>query len=375
MTELYIGLMSGTSLDGADGVLVDFSSFNANQTVQVLAHCHVSFAPQLTAELLALNTVADNELHRAALAGNALARVYADVVESLLRSCEASRDAVLAIGAHGQTVRHRPGDFDGTGYSLQLNNPALLAELCGINVVADFRARDIAAAGQGAPLVCAFHRALFGASALNVGVLNLGGISNLTALLSSGQTLGLDCGPGNLLMNAWCIEHTGDAFDEGGQWAASGQVVPVLLQSMLNDAYFERPAPKSTGRDRFNTKWLRKHLECAGTAASAPVNVQATLAELTAACCANALLQYVPNAHELLVCGGGAFNHHVMQRLSARLPTVPVRATDECGLPAVQVEACAFAWLARAFQLREPGNLSDVTGAKGPRVLGALYPA
>ncbi len=370
MTALYIGLMSGTSLDGADGVLVDF----AEPGLKVLAHRYSSFTPELASELLALNTPGSNELHRAALAGNALARVYAEVVDALLDAGGLPREQVLAIGAHGQTVRHRPQEFDGTGYTLQLNNPALLAELSGIDVVADLRSRDVAAGGQGAPLVPAFHRAVFGHPGEAAGVLNVGGISNLTALQVDGSTTGFDCGPGNALMDHWCVTHTGRAFDDGGDWAASGQVIEALLQDMLTDPYFALAAPKSTGRDRFHPDWLRAKLQGAPSSASA-ADVQATLAELTAACCATDFRHYAAGARELLVCGGGAFNRHLMRRLAARLPGVTVRPTDERGLPAMQVEACAFAWLARAFCTREPASLASVTGARGARVLGALYPA
>ena len=370
MTALYIGLMSGTSLDGADGVLADFAA----PGLKVLAHRHATFTPELTAELLALNTAGANELHRAALAGNAVARLYAEVIEALLDAGGVAREQVLAVGAHGQTVRHRPQEFDGTGYTLQLNNPALLAELSGIDVVADLRSRDVAAGGQGAPLVPAFHRAVFGHPGAAAGVLNIGGISNLTVLLADGSTIGFDCGPGNALMDHWCKTHTGRSFDDGGTWAASGRVIEPLLQDMLADPYFALAAPKSTGRDRFHPDWLKARLQGSPSSASA-ADVQATLAELTAAACANDFRHCAAGAHELLVCGGGAFNRHLMRRLAARLPGVPVRPTDERGLPAMQVEACAFAWLAQALRAREPASLASVTGARGARVLGALYPA
>lgn len=373
MTQLYIGLMSGTSLDGADGVLVDFSPPDGG-TLRVLSHQSRPFAPGLASELLALNTPGNNELHRAALAANALVRVYAEVIAALLESSGVAREHVVAVGAHGQTVRHRPQEFDATGYTLQLNSPALLAELGGIDVVADLRSRDVAAGGQGAPLVPAFHRAAFGRLGQTIGVLNIGGISNLTALRADGSTIGFDCGPGNALMDHWCQTHTGRAFDDGGAWAASGQVHEPLLCSMLADPYFALPAPKSTGRDRFHPSWLSAQLQtCAHPVP--PADVQATLAELTATCCANDMVRSATGARELLVCGGGAFNRHLMQRLAASLPGIAVRPSDERGLPAMQVEACAFAWLARAFLAREPASLISVTGARGARVLGALYPA
>lgn len=373
MSELYIGLMSGTSLDGVDGVLVDFTA-RGKGLLTVLSHEYRPFAPALAAELLALNTSGADELHRGALAGNALARVYAGLVDALLVSSQIQREGVAAIGAHGQTVRHRPQEFDGTGYTLQLNNPALLAELAGVDVVADLRSRDVAAGGQGAPLVPAFHRAMFGRAGVQTGVLNIGGISNLTVLRADGSTIGFDCGPGNALMDHWCRQHTGRAFDDAGAWAASGQVLEPLLRAMLAEPYFAMVAPKSTGRDRFHAAWLAAQLNHVARPA-APADVQATLAELTAASCAADVMRHAPDSRELLVCGGGAFNLHLMRRLAARLPGVSVMSTAERGLPASQVEACAFAWLARAFAVRSPGNLATVTGAGGPRILGALYPA
>ena len=373
MTDLYIGLMSGTSLDGVDAVLVDFST-GGPRPLQVMAHAHRAFEPALAGELLALNTPGDNELHRAAVAGNALARVYGETVQAVLRLAGMPRSAVRAIGAHGQTVRHRPGEFDTTGYTLQLNNPALLAELCNIDVVADLRSRDVAAGGQGAPLVPAFHRAVFGQSGQTVAVLNIGGIGNLTVLHADGRTIGFDCGPGNALMDHWCQLHTGRPFDDAGAWAASGEVIETLLASMLADVYFAKPAPKSTGRDLFHPAWLEAKLRSLAASVRA-ADVQATLAELSAATCAADVRSYGADAREVLVCGGGALNAYLMRRLAALLPGISVMASDQRGLPASQVEACAFAWLARAFVRRDCANLPGVTGAAGPRLLGALYPA
>ena len=373
MTGLYIGLMSGTSLDGVDGVLVDFDAVDAS-LVRVAAHVHRPLDSALAHGLLALNAPGESELHRAALTANALVRVYADVVAALLAASGMPREQVRAIGAHGQTVRHRPREFDGIGYTIQLNNPALLAELTGIGVIADLRSRDVAAGGQGAPLVPAFHRAVFGRAGEAGAVLNIGGISNLTALRADGSTIGFDCGPGNALMDHWCLQHTGQRFDDSGAWAASGQAIDTLLASRRAEPYLALPPPKSTGRDLFNPLWLQAHLARCAASPSA-VDVQATLAELTAAACADDVLRYAEGTCELLVCGGGAFNAHLMQRLAARLPGIDVAPTSARGLPADQVEACAFAWLARAFMRREPANLPSVTGAAGPRVLGALYPA
>ena len=369
MSELYIGLMSGTSLDGVDGVLADFSGPKCAVT-----HYHSApLAPELRAELLALNTCGSNELHRAALAANALARIYAAVVHALLAASGTPASAVAAIGAHGQTVRHRPQAFDGTGYTLQLNHPALLAELTGISVVADFRSRDVAAGGQGAPLVPAFHQHLFGLADASMLVLNIGGISNLSVLPPQGPVLGFDCGPGNALMDHWCQTHTGQPFDRAGAWAASGTPVPGLLAQMLQEPYLHQPPPKSTGRDLFNAPWLQAQLAAHGPVQ--PCDVQATLAELTAATCAHSALQYGSESRHMAVCGGGARNDHLMQRLQAWLPDLSVQASDVHGLEAQQVEAAAFAWLARQTLHGMPGNLQSVTGARGARVLGAVYPA
>lgn len=372
MTELFIGLMSGTSLDGVDGVLVGWQPGDS-RCFEVLAHCHLGFDAALADELLALNSQGLDELHRAAMAGNAIARRYADVVAQLLGQSGRSAGEISAIGAHGQTVRHRPGLFDGSGYTLQLNNPSLLAEFSGIGVVADLRSRDVAAGGQGAPLVPAFHRAAFGRTGESLAVLNLGGIGNLSLLGADDSVLGFDCGPGNALLDLWVRRHRGEAFDADGRWAASGQVHAALLASMQSEPYFELPPPKSTGRDLFHARWLEARLSA--FQGVDPIDVQATLAELSAWAAARDLQRHAPHVRELLVCGGGAFNAHLMSRLAARLPGVHVRSTAERGLPPDQVEACAFAWLARAFLHREPGNLPSVTGARGLRVLGGYFPA
>lgn len=362
--------MSGTSLDGVDAVL---ARFPAGGGIELVAHRHTALDATLRSELFALNSAGENELHRAALASNALARRYADAVARLLAQAGVDAGAVRAIGAHGQTVRHRPREFDGTGYTLQLLNAALLAELGRIDVVADLRSRDVAAGGQGAPLVPAFHRAIFARPDKSIAVLNLGGIANLTVLDSDGTTIGFDCGPANALMDHWCEQHLGHRFDAAGKWAACGAVDAALLEVMLGDAYFALAPPKSTGRDHFNSQWIARALSAAPC--SDPQAVQATLAELTARVCATDVRRHASGAVELLVCGGGAFNEHLMRRLTALLPGLAVCRTDERGLPAAQVEAAAFAWLACAHCHRRTASIPAVTGAAGPRVLGALYPA
>jgi anhydro-N-acetylmuramic acid kinase len=377
MSEFYIGLMSGTSMDGVDGALVDFSESKPS-----VAHTSTAqLAPELRADLLALNSPGQNELHRAALAANALARTYSQVVHALLKASGLRAQDIRAIGAHGQTLRHQPGMHDGLGYTLQLNNPALLAELTGIDVVADFRSRDVAAGGQGAPLAPFFHRAWFApsapASSKAVGVLNIGGISNLTILQPDGTTLGFDCGPGNALLDMWCQQHTGAAYDDDGAWGATGVVNTALLQAMLAAPYFALAPPKSTGRDLFNRAWLDKHLAAFST--EKPQNVQKTLVELTVSPIEHCTSSYETRSgskiQELIVCGGGAFNRDLMQRLQALMPHCKVLSSAARGLPPQDVEATAFAWLARQTVLRQPLPLSSVTGASGPRVLGCVYPA
>lgn len=373
----FIGLMSGTSLDGVDGVLARFSDDPGLHSVQVLSHAHRPFATALRAELLGLNQAGDNELHRAALAANQLARVQADVVQALLSGAGRAAAEVAAIGSHGQTLRHRPGEFDGTGYTIQINQPALLAESTGITVVADFRSRDVAAGGQGAPLVPAFHAHVFSLPDVTRAVLNLGGIGNLTLLPAAcdeaGSVRGFDCGPGNALLDHWVQRHQGQPYDDGGRWAAGGRVLPGLLAGLLAEPFLARRPPKSTGRDLFNADWLAARL--AGFEHAAPQDVQATLAEFTARAAADALQREATDVADLRVCGGGALNAHLMARLAALLPGVRVGSTAEAGLPPLQVEAAAFAWLARACLLGQAGNRPEATGARGARVLGAIYPA
>ena len=274
-------------------------------------------------------------------------------------------------------MRHRPGEFDGTGYTLQLNNPALLAELTGIDVVADFRSRDVAAGGQGAPLVPAFHQGVFGRQNHAVAVLNIGGISNLSVLGVSEPVLGFDCGPGNALMDYWCHLHTSQFFDANGAWAASGQVNQALLKQLMSEPFIDKKPPKSTGRDLFNASWLQQQMQ--GFEGVSPQDVQATLTEFTALSCAKNAMTYAEfdknHSKTLIVCGGGALNGYLMQRLQAALSNWTVTSSEAFGLPPLQVEAAAFAWLARKAILRETASFKSVTGAQGSRILGAIYPA
>jgi anhydro-N-acetylmuramic acid kinase len=364
-SSLFVGLMTGTSLDGIDAVLADFSSGGA----QPRAHVHHQLASELRTALLHLNEPGENELHRAAVAGQHLAHAYAAAVGDLLLAAGVDAAEVRAIGAHGQTVRHRPD----AGYTIQVNAPAALAELTGIDVVADFRSRDVAAAGQGAPLAPAFHAAAFRGEVPRA-VVNIGGISNLTGLPARGvdsPVLGFDCGPGNVLIDAWAMAHLGVPVDAGGRWAAGGRVHGPLLSALLDDPFFRMAPPKSTGRDRFNRDWLGRQL--AGFDVD-PRDVQATLTRLTAAVIGEAVGRYFSEAAEVVVCGGGAFNDTLMQMLAETCAPRRVASSASLGVAPEQVEALAFAWLAREFVEGRGANLPAVTGARGKRRLGALYP-
>lgn len=355
--------MSGTSLDGIDAALVDLS-----QAAPVLIASHYQpYADPLKEALLALHQVSHNELHQSQLIANRLAREYADAAQILLKKAGVAAGSVQAIGCHGQTVRHRPEH----GYSVQLNNAALLAELTGIHVVGDFRSRDIAAGGQGAPLVPAFHDKVMRHPDIRRAILNIGGIANLTDLPPNGTTIGFDSGPGNLLMDAWISRHQGKPYDKDGAWAASGKIIPALLQKLLDEPFFAAAPPKSTGRDLFNLTWLGRHLN--GDEATA--DVQATLLALTGDSIAAAIQRFCAGAKEIYLCGGGAHNEELLSHLQHALPQCRIQKTEVLGIAADWMEAIAFAWLAQQTMRLRPSNLPGVTGARHPCVLGAIYPA
>lgn len=373
---LCIGLMSGTSLDAVDAVLARFEPAAApGNTAGAAQHCE-GFASRpipddLRDTLASLQSPGPDELHRAACAANALVDLYAQAVHDLLRTTGTDPSQIAAIGAHGQTVRHRPE----WGYTIQLNNPALLAERTHIAVVADLRSRDIAAAGQGAPLVPAFHRRAFAHPTECRVVVNLGGIANLSVIAPSGESVtGWDCGPANVLMDGWCERHLGQRYDADGRWARSGQPIPSLLRQLLAEPYFALPAPKSTGRDLFDMRWLEQQLDrAAGPAPFEPADVQATLLALTTTTVSKACKSARPD--RVLLCGGGAANSALRDGLAEQLAPVPLGTTDEAGVPIQTVEAFAFAWLAYEHLGGRAANVPQVTGAAGKRVLGALYPA
>ncbi len=357
--------MSGTSLDGVDAVLIDFG-----QTTPNLLQTHFSpYDAGLREQLLALHHPGHDELDRAALLSNRLSRLYAQAVMDLLEKAGVPAQQVTAIGCHGQTIRHCPEA--GKHYTIQLNNAALLAELTRITVIADFRSRDIAAGGQGAPLVPAFHDAVFKHATHHRVIVNIGGIANITSLDPANPVIGFDCGPGNLLMDAWCLRHTGKAYDEDGQWAVTGEVISALLEDLLVEEFFARQPPKSTGRDLFNIHWLESKLR----GVEAPQDVQATLLQFTATTIARAIQMYCSTAGEVYLCGGGAHNKVLLNQLTDSLPERSVALTDQLGVAANWVEAFAFAWLAQRTLMRKTGNLAEVTGARGSRILGAIYPA
>ena len=361
--EYHIGLMSGTSLDGADAVLADF---RADQP-EILGHAHLPYPRSLREQLLELHRISGGEIEKAELIAITLSRLYAQCVAMLLENAAVPKQAIAAIGCHGQTVRHRPE----SGYSVQLVNSPLLAELTGITVVSNFRNRDIAAGGQGAPLVPAFHAAMLRSPKVHRAVLNLGGIANLTDLPAKGPVTGFDCGPANMLMDAWIESNLGKTYDESGNWASSGKVINDLLESLMQDGYFRQAPPKSTGRDRFNLEWLKSRLR----GGEDPADVQATLLQLTARSIAEAIRAHCAGVREIYLCGGGAYNALLRKTLEGLLPGLSFALTDELGIGACHMEAAAFAWLARQAMKGLPGNLPEVTGARGKRILGAIHPA
>jgi len=365
MREVYAGVMSGTSMDGVDAVVADFAPSSAGPCA-LLSASHIPFAPDLAALLAALQRPGDDELARAARAANSLADTYAQAIAAALGTAGLAPKDVIAAGVHGQTLRHCPDE----GWTLQLNNPARIAERAGVSIVADFRSRDVAAGGQGAPLVPAFHAALFGGSSHRV-VVNVGGIANLTDLPPTGDVRGFDTGPGNVLLDLWHARHRGTAYDRDGAWARTGRVDAALLTALLSEPYFAALPPKSTGRDLFNAQWLAAMLDGRDIA---PADVQATLVALTARTIADAIAKHCAGAAEVLVAGGGAKNAAVMEALAAVLAPRRVTTTANHGVAVEHVEALAFAWLAREALAGRPGNLPAVTGARGLRVLGAIYP-
>lgn len=365
MSECYIGLMSGTSMDALDAVAVDFSG----PQPQLMASLSAPLPPKLQRQLLSLCSPGENELDRAAVADRELGRFSAEVVRQLLLENGLSPQQITAIGSHGQTIRHAPGAS--LPYSVQIGDGNTIAQQTGITTVCDFRRRDIAAGGQGAPLVPAFHAAILRSTDIDRVVVNIGGMANISILpaASSVAVSGFDTGPGNVLLDSWCRQHREESFDRDGQWAASGNVDEALLGRLQADPYFQLSPPKSTGREYFNSDWLEQHLG-PGCAAE---DVQASLCELTARTIASAIRQYAPLSREVIVCGGGAYNLELMRRLQHQIEGVSLSDSDKFGIAPRWMEAIAFAWLARRTLLQQPGNLPAVTGASEAVILGAIY--
>ena len=363
MGSLFVGLMSGTSLDGADAALVDFSA----DKPRTLSFATVPFSNTLRETLLALSEPGKDSLELAGRASLELADIYARAVDAVLAGGGVTRDDVTAIGCHGQTVRHRPD----LGFSIQLNDPARLAEHAGIDVVADFRRRDMAAGGQGAPLVPAFHDAMFRHPQHTRVVVNIGGNSNITWLAPGRTATGFDCGPGNVLLDGWTRRHLGRDFDEDGQWASKGRTDGALLGRLLQEPFLDSRPPKSTGRELFRLAWLVERLPSRSDA----IDVQSTLTDFTARSIVDAIDRFCPGTHEIYLCGGGARNGALVRRIADLAGERPVAITDALGVPTGHVESMAFAWLAMKCVRREPVDLTAATGARAPRVLGAIYAA
>jgi anhydro-N-acetylmuramic acid kinase len=361
--HLFVGLMSGTSLDGADAVLVDLSA----QRPRTLAFATVPYSSALRERVLLLSQPGHDSLDLAAEVSLELADLYRRAVDAVIAGAGVEPSSVAAIGCHGQTVRHRPE----AGFTIQIGDPARLAELTGIDVVADFRRRDMAAGGQGAPLVPAFHESVFRHPSRSRAIVNIGGISNITWLPAGGPTLGFDSGPGNILLDGWARKHLGTDFDEDGRWASQGHADAGLLARLMDEPYLHRAPPKSTGRELFRLAWLEERLP----RACAPADVQATLADFTARAIVEAIDTFCAGTDEIYLAGGGARNPALVARIASLAPGRSVAPTDELGVPTAHVESMAFAWLAMKCVRREPVDLAAVTGARGPRILGAIYAA
>jgi anhydro-N-acetylmuramic acid kinase len=361
---LYLGLMSGTSMDAIDASLVDFDV----TPLRIVAASATPFDPELKRRIASLiesaNHVALDELGQIDVA---LARAFAQAATALLRDAGVSTGAVTAIGSHGQTIRHQP-ELP-LPFTWQIGDPNTLAEMTGITVVADFRRRDVAAGGQGAPLLPVFHDQVFRSDDEDRAIVNLGGIGNITILTRNSTVTGFDTGPGNRLLDAWIAEHLGLDFDEDGRWANTGRCDATLLKQLLDEPYLSLPPPKSTGRELFNMPWLRPKL---GLFARRPQDVQATLLEFTAASVAAAVRQFAPGA-ALYACGGGAHNQALLSAIGRLVAPNPVSSTAVLGLDPDYVEAVAFAWFAQRTLAGMTSSAGSVTGARGARILGGVY--
>lgn len=359
MSELYIGLMSGTSLDGIDVALVELSGAQP----KMIASLYQEYSPSMRQEIETLCQPGQDEINRLGHLDAKLGRLYGKTINILLKNNAIKSDAIIAIGSHGQTVRHHPTQL----FTLQIGDPNIIAAETGITTIADFRRRDLAYGGQGAPLVPAFHKTIFHNNKFNRIIVNIGGMANITLLPAEGEVSGYDTGPGNVLLNMWATEHLKRPYDENGDWAAQGKVNVVLLKKLLSDPYFKLAPPKSTGREYFNLTWLQNYL----SEPISPIDIQATLIELTACSILNAIEL---TEGEILICGGGVKNKFLLERLKALGKNFTIDSTAKYHVDPNWVEAIAFAWLAKQTLNRMPGNLPSVTGANRATILGAIYP-
>ncbi|RYY73226.1 MAG: anhydro-N-acetylmuramic acid kinase [Gammaproteobacteria bacterium] len=365
-TEYYLGLMSGTSADAIDLAIVDF---HQNKSELIGSHS-LPLTPEIRHQIHSLTIPGHNEIDRLGQLDCQLAELFALAISQLLGKLGLNPQQIMAIGSHGQTIRHRPPGNRDASFTLQIGDPNIIAERTGITTVADFRRRDMAAGGQGAPLVPAFHHAVFQSTSVDRVVINIGGMANVTWLPKSGKTLGFDTGPGNVLMDVWILKHLGKAYDTNGDWAASGTPDSELLLQLLSHEFFSQLPPKSTGREAFNLEWLSSMLKHKTLHAA---DVQATLLQLTAHSIVKDIKKLATEECEIYVCGGGAYNLNLMTELALQLPQSKVATTEELGVAPEWIEAMAFAWLARQTMMRKAGNLSAVTGANREIILGGIY--
>lgn len=373
-TQRYVGLMSGTSIDAIDAALVEIDAAGSLKLVSTHSH---PMDQALQSAIGALCTPGENEIDRLGDLDRQLGAAFAQVALTLIGRAQLRPEDITAIGSHGQTIRHRPlsaSSGRAMPFTLQIGDPNTIAEESGITTVGDFRRRDVAAGGEGAPLVPAFHRAQFARPGLRRAIVNIGGIANATLLDGLELSAGFDCGPGNTLLDYWIKQTKGVAFDASGAWSAAGKVDNALLDSCLDDPFFALRGPRSTGREYFSPHWLQSKL--GQRPGIKEVDVQATLAELTACAIARSLNspRHGATVDEVYICGGGAHNADIMRRLSRLLGNACIESTEALGLHPDWVEAAAFAWLARQRLTNQPGNAPEVTGARGLRVLGTIYP-
>ena len=365
LPEYFVGLMSGTSIDSIDAVITKFEQ----NEIKVIASGNFPIPLNIHQEILSLCAPGENEINRMGILDNQLGALFAEACNQLLSDTQMNAEQIAAIGSHGQTIRHMPNSSH--PFTLQIGNPALIAELTNITTIADFRRADIAAGGQGAPLVPAFHQAIFSNPKTNRVIVNIGGMANIT-VLNGDNPIGFDTGPGNVLLNAWIVKNKNHSYDHNGEWSASHIVDMDLLTQMIGDSYFHAAPPKSTGREYFNLTWLEENIKKTDKAISAG-DIQSTLCELSALSICNAINESASNIDEIIVCGGGVHNQDLLKRIKS-ISSKKVLSTMQLGIDPDYVEATAFAWLARQALHNIPANMPSVTGASHHKVLGAIYP-